>query len=244
MKVIVNGALGRMGMQVADKVIAGFADAKLSALVDYAGDGRGVLSKLADCKADADVIIDFSHHSASGELADFAVSRNIPLVVATTGQTEEEMEALKKASASVPVFYSANMSVGVALLVELAKRAAQVRKDADIEIIEKHHNRKIDAPSGTALMIADGIRTVRKELINCPGRSGIQKREPSDIGLHAVRLGGVIGEHEVLIATESQTITLKHEAHSRALFAEGALTVAKFLCTQKAGFYAMQDMLA
>jgi 4-hydroxy-tetrahydrodipicolinate reductase len=128
-------------------------------------------------------------------------------------------------------------------LVELAKKAAAAMPDADIEIVEKHHNRKLDAPSGTALMIANAIRTVREKAQLVCGRSGMAKRTPEEIGIHAVRMGNIIGEHEVLIGTDSQTITIKHEAHSRSLFAEGAVAAAAFLVGQSAGLYDMKSLL-
>ena len=135
------------------------------------------------------------------------------------------------------------MSVGIALLCELAKTTALTFPDADIEIVETHHNRKLDAPSGTALMLAEAIESVRAGLNRVLGRSGMQKREKNDIGIHAIRMGNVIGRHEVIIGTDSQTITLTHEAHDRALFAEGAVTAALFLADKPAGYYTMQDMV-
>ena len=143
----------------------------------------------------------------------------------------------------IPVFHSANISLGVALLVELAKKTAAAMPDAEIEIIEKHHDRKLDAPSGTALMIANAIREVRPEATNHCGRSGQGKRTPEEIGIHAIRMGNIVGEHEVIIGTQAQTITLKHEAHSRALFAEGAIVAADYICGRPAGLYKMDDMV-
>ena len=135
------------------------------------------------------------------------------------------------------------MSVGIALLCELAKTTAATFPDADIEIVETHHNRKLDAPSGTALMLAEAIQSVRKGLRRVLGRSGMEKRDKNDIGIHAIRMGNVIGRHEVSVGTDSQTITLTHEAHDRALFAEGAVTAGLFLLGKPAGFYTMQDMV-
>ena len=149
-----------------------------------------------------------------------------------------------EAAKEIPVFYSANMSMGVALLAELAKKTAAIYPDADIEIVETHHNRKIDAPSGTALMIANAIKEVRKAATLMMGRSGQGKRAEQEIGLHAVRRGNIVGIHEVLVSTDTETITLKHEAHSRALFADGAMAAAQFLCGKPAGLYRMQDMIA
>ncbi|MBR4420325.1 MAG: 4-hydroxy-tetrahydrodipicolinate reductase, partial [Clostridia bacterium] len=149
-----------------------------------------------------------------------------------------------EASKSIPLFYSANMSVGVSLLCELAKKVASTMAGADIEIIEKHHNRKVDAPSGTALMIYNEIKEVKKGAFKVVGRDGVSKRQScEEIGIHSLRMGNVVGEHEVIVCTANQTITLKHEAHNRALFAEGALTAASFLIKQKAGLYNMKDML-
>ena len=135
------------------------------------------------------------------------------------------------------------MSLGVALLCELARQAAALYPDADIEIVETHHNRKLDAPSGTALMIADRIREERTDATYKLGRAGHEKREAREIGIHAVRMGNVVGEHEVRIGTDTETITLKHEAHDRSLFAEGAVVAARYLIGQKAGLYGMRDML-
>ena len=135
------------------------------------------------------------------------------------------------------------MSLGVALLVELAKTAALAMPDAEIEIIEKHHDRKIDAPSGTALMIAKAITEVRPDAYNNLGRSGQGKRTQNEIGIHAIRMGNIVGEHEVIIGTQNQTITLKHEAHSRALFAEGAIAAAAFLVGCEPGLYDMKSLI-
>lgn len=191
----------------------------------------------------ADVMIDFSHHSVTPALLEFCISKNLPVVVATTGHDEKEQELIAEAAKKIPVFHSANMSLGVALLCELAKTAAKTMPDADIEIIEKHHNRKLDAPSGTALLLADAISTVRNSAFYVFGRGGQKKREKNEIGIHAIRMGNIVGEHEVIIGTDTQTITLKHEAHTRALFAEGAVSAAAFLSGKPAGLYAMKDIV-
>ena len=244
-RILICGMNGRMGRQVLDTVNAGYRDTVAVGGVDP-NPCQGAIpcyTDLSEVNVTADCIIDFSHHSATASLTEYAVSHNIPLVVATTGQTEEEMAMIRAASQKIPVFYSANYSLGVALLVELAKKAAAAMPDADIEIVEKHHNRKVDAPSGTALMIAKAIQTVRTQAQLLLGRSGMAKRAPEEIGIHAVRMGNIIGEHEVLIGTDSQTITIKHEAHSRALFAEGAVAAAAYLVGQSAGFYDMNSLL-
>jgi 4-hydroxy-tetrahydrodipicolinate reductase len=193
----------------------------------------------------ADVIVDFSHHAATKTLTDYAVSKKIPLLVATTGQTDAELDMIRAAAKTVPVFFAANYSLGIAALIRAAKAIAALYPDADIEIIEKHHNRKLDAPSGTALSIARALSSVREgETAFTFGRGGQMKRQKNEIGIHAVRLGNIVGEHEVLIGTDNETITLKHEAHSRALFAEGALAAASFLIGKPAGLYGMNDLVA
>lgn len=203
-----------------------------------------VAKSFNEAVTDVDCIVDFSHHSMTKELLEFAVSNNLPLVLATTGQTAEEKELIFEASKKIPLFFAANYSLGVALLIELAKKTASVMGDAEIEIIEKHHNRKLDAPSGTALAIAEAICEVRPDAFTVTGRSGNGKRDAKEIGIHAVRMGNIVGEHEVIVGTQNQTITLKHEAHSRALFAEGALSAAKFLMGKDAGLYDMKSMIS
>lgn len=240
MKIIVNGANGRMGREVC-RMISETEGMTVAASVDKMG-GEGMLQSIFDFSGDADVIIDFSHHSASPELIKYAVEKDLPIVIATTGHDDRELEAIEDGTKRVAVFMSANMSLGVALLVELAKKTAKVFPDADIEIIEKHHNRKLDAPSGTALMIAKAIEQVRRGIKFVYGRAGQQKREADEIGIHAVRGGNIVGEHEVIVCTDTQIITLKHEAQSRSLFAEGAITAASFLIGKKPGLYSMQDI--
>ena len=244
MKIIINGAGGRMGKEVVRLAEEGFGGASVAAKVDISYETNGdEYKKLADFSGAADCIIDFSHHSATAEITEYAVENNIPAVIASTGQTPEEIELIKAASKKVPIFLSANMSLGVALLVELAKTTAKNFPYADIEIIEKHHNRKLDAPSGTALLVAEAIKSVREKTKFVFGRHGQAKRTPEEIGIHAVRMGNIIGEHEVIVGTDTQTITLKHEAHSRALFAEGAIKAAAFLQGKPAGLYNMESMI-
>ena len=240
MRIIVNGSGGRMGQEVC-RMADQREDLEIAARIDRLG-GDGVFTDITEYEGDADVIIDFSHHTASVALMDYATKRNIPIIIATTGHSDEELDAINEGAKKVAVFMSANMSLGVALLVELAKKTARVFPDADIEIIEKHHNRKLDAPSGTALMIARGIEQVRRGVKFVYGRAGQQKRETGEIGIHAVRGGNIVGEHEVIVCTDTQIITLKHEAQSRSLFAEGAIAAAEFLISKPAGLYSMQDI--
>lgn len=243
MKVIVNGACGRMGKVVLRLLSEGYRGASYGGGVDAFSTDPAIV-KTPDALAEkGDVIIDFSSHLATADICAYAVRTKTPIVICTTGHTEEELTAIHEAAKSIPVFFSANMSLGVALLCELARQAAALYPDADIEIVETHHNRKLDAPSGTALMIADRIREEREGATYKLGRAGHEKREKGEIGIHAVRLGNVVGQHEVRIGTDTETITLKHEAHDRSLFAEGAVVAASYLIGQGAGLYGMRDML-
>lgn len=241
-KVLINGACGRMGKEV-EKIVESSETMSVAAKVDKMAAESGCYTDINDFVGKADVIIDFSNHLGTKELLDYAVKNNIPTVVATTGHTPEELAYIEEASKKIAVFHSANMSLGVALLCELAVKAAATMPDADIEIVETHHNRKLDAPSGTALMIANSIKAVREKAQFVFGREGNAKREKNEIGVHAVRRGNIVGIHEVLVSTDSQTITLKHEAHSRALFAEGAVSAAEFILGKGAGLYNMNSIV-
>jgi len=247
MKILLNGILGHMGREVAKLCNDGYKGASLAVGVDPGADGGdGLTVRSFDEIGDAseiDCIVDFSHHTATVPLLDFAVKNNIPTVVATTGHTEDEVAAIHKAAESIPVFYSGNMSLGIALLIELAKVTALAMPEAEIEIIESHHNRKLDSPSGTALMLADAICEVKPDAYTNMGRSGQGKRTPNEIGIHSVRMGNIVGIHEVIVVTKNQTITLKHEAHDRALFAEGGLSAAAFIVGRDAGLYDMASLV-
>lgn len=246
MKILLHGLCGHMGQEVVKLVAAGYKNAILTAGVDAFATGNEPVpcaKNFDSADHNVDCIVDFSHHSQTLPLLAFAKKHNLPLVLSTTGQTEEELAAIYEAAKEIPIFYSANMSFGIALLVELAKKTAAAMPEAEIEIVEAHHDRKIDAPSGTAKMLVDALCEVRPNAYPNCGRSGQGKRTSEEIGVHALRMGNVVGIHEVIIATQNQTITLKHEAHSRALFAEGALTAASFLCGKPAGLYNMKDMV-
>lgn len=242
MKIIVNGAMGHMGRIVCEK-LAAREEFEIAARVDKGATEEGVYAALTDYSGEADCVIDFSNHAATEELLAYCTERSLPVVLATTGHTEEEKQLIAEASKKTAVFYAANMSVGIAVLADLAKRAAARFPDADIEIIEWHHNRKLDAPSGTALMLAEAIRQERGEAVLHTGRSGYGKRDPKEIGLHAVRAGNETGMHEILISNGNETLTLTHKAESRALFADGALTAALFLNKKAPGLYGMGDMM-
>lgn len=241
-KVLINGACGRMGKEV-EKLVEASESMTVVAKVDKMAAESGCYTDINDFSGEADVIIDFSNHLGTKDLLDYAVKKNIPTVVATTGHTDEELAMIEEAGKRIAVFHSANMSLGVALLCELAVKTAATMPDADIEIVETHHNRKLDAPSGTALMIANAIKAVREKAQFVFGREGMAKREKNEIGVHAVRRGNIVGIHEVLVSTDSQTITLKHEAHSRALFAEGAVSAAEFILGKPAGLYNMNSIV-
>lgn len=241
MRILISGALGRMGRE---------ASATLERNgIEYIGvdpraqAGSGVYASFAECDETVDVIVDFSSHLATKELTDYALRRRLPVVIATTGQTDEEMEWIRACAKQVPVLKSGNLCVGVALLAHLAREAARALEQADIEIVETHHNQKADAPSGTALLLADAIREARPELKVNPGRSGHGLREKNEIGIQSVRMGNIVGRHEVYLACAGQQITLSHEAFDRSLFADGALSAAKFLCGKLPGMYTMDDVV-
>lgn len=240
--IIVCGALGRMGSITVHKIEAA-EDLTLAAAVDVASTTPHVLTSLAAFQGNADLIIDFSFHTAAPAIMDWAVAHNTAVIMCTTGHDEAEKAAIVAAAEKVPVFWSANMSLGIALLAELAKKAAAAFPDADIEIVETHHNRKADAPSGTALALGRAIQQVRPEAVFHLGRSGMEKRLTGEIGFHAIRRGNIPGIHEIIISTDNQSISLKHEVYDRALFADGALSATRFLAGKPAGLYQMTDLI-
>ena len=197
-------------------------------------------SAAAEC---ADVIIDFSNRAATRDVVSYAARKKIPTVIGATGQTEGDLRLIRQAAREVPIFLSANMSTGVAFVAETVRRAAEAFPEADVEIIETHHAKKEDAPSGTALMLADAIASVRDGARLNLGRRGNEKREKNEICIHSLRMGGAVGRHEVIFGSYNQTVTVLHEAHSRAMYADGALRAARFLLTQSVGLYGMDDML-
>ena len=244
MKIIIHGCTGRMG-----KALAALAekapDVEVAAYVspELARTDETHFLRLADVTADADCVVDFSNHAATRELVDFCVARRMPVVVATTGQTPEENALLDAAAEKIPVFRSANMSLGVAFLTDIARKAAALFPDADIEITEIHHNQKLDVPSGTALMIAKSVQAARPDAEFVVGRHENGKREKREIGIHSLRLGNQVGTHTVYLDTGAETLTLTHQANDRALFADGALQAARFLAGKAPGAYSMQDVV-
>lgn len=240
MKYLVNGALGRMGQAVINSVKAQGGEV---VAVDCNFQEKAGYKSVFDVIEKVDVIIDFSFHTATKQLLEYAIKNKIPCVVATTGHTEEEKKDIINASKIIPVFYSGNMSVGIALLLDLVKKAVKVMDKAEVEIIEIHHDKKVDAPSGTALMLFDAVKSERPNSILKEGRSGNCLRQDGEVGISSVRIASVVGVHEVIVSDGKQTITLKHEAHDRALFADGALKAGNYLIDKNAGLYDMKKML-
>ena len=238
MRVIVCGANGAMG-QLILAALGNEAAGKVS--LDGENGVPKTFGELGKC--DADVIIDFSHHSAVADVMAYAKENRMAVVVGTTGHTEAEKQVIFEAAKEIPVFYSGNMSLGIAVLCRLAKEAAKSFPDADIEIVEIHHIRKVDAPSGTAKMLFEAVKEVRPDAVAHCGRAGEGKREKNEIGISALRMGNVVGIHEVHICTPSQTLTLRHEAANRAMFADGAVAAARFMVGKGAGLYNMEDFL-
>ena len=244
MRIILSGYTGHMGQEVR-KSAARMDGCEIVLGVDpLMPDGEsGCVRGFAECGAEADVLIDFSHHSLTGDLLDFAEKRRMPVVLATTGQTEEEKARIEAASRVIPVFFAANYSLGIATLADLVRRALALYPDAEVEIVEAHHDRKLDAPSGTALALFEAVRDVRPGAKAVPGRSGMGKRGADDVGIHAIRMGNIVGMHEVLIGTQNESISLKHQAWSRGVFADGSLKAAAFVMGQAPGLYGMKDLL-
>lgn len=247
-KVLLCGSNGKMG-QVLTNLINEDTNMNVVAGIDKHGNNQHtypVFSNFSECNIKADVIIDFSHHSMVSDLIDYCVNTKTPAVICTTGLDETLIKKIDTASSQISLFRSGNMSLGINLIMDLAKKAAKIlRDDFDIEIVEKHHNRKVDAPSGTAYMLAESIND---ELENDKeftfGRYGRSaKREKPEIGIHAVRGGTIVGEHTVIYAGPDEIIEIKHCAMSRKVFAAGAVRAAKFLITKENGLYNMDDIL-
>lgn len=246
-RIILSGALGKMGKAIT-ACVDNRNDCEIVAGVDLATAECSfpLFKSFNDINVDADVIIDFSHPSVLESLLQFAKEKKIPAVIATTGLTEQQVESIKTASNDVPLFFSANMSIGVSLVSELAKKAAKVLQGSfDIEIVEAHHNQKIDAPSGTALMLADSISEAldEKPIYEFDRHSKRMKRTKNEIGIHAVRGGTIVGEHEIIFAGPDEVIKISHSAYSKQLFANGSVNAGIFLVGKKPGFYAMKDLV-
>ena len=238
MRAIVCGANGAMGKLIC----AGLGDAVIGKV---SIDGENGVPRTFDelGAVSADVVIDFSHHTAIFDVLAYAKRIGSAAVIGTTGHTPEEKAAIYAAAEEIPVFYAGNVSLGIAVLCRLVKEAVKFFPDADIEIVEVHHTRKVDAPSGTAHMLFNAVKEVRKEAVENCGRSGEGKRTRNEVGIHALRLGSVVGIHEVHIHTQNQSLVLKHESGSRAMLADGAVDAAKFMVGKEKGLYDMESIL-
>lgn len=249
LKLIVNGCLGKMGEVLVNQIEQ---DSELQIIAGIDKYPNKVMStfpvydSIFDCKDKVDVIIDFSKPEALQGLIDYALSTNTPLVIATTGLSLQDMDYIKNASTKVPIFQSANMSVGINVLIRLAQTAAKLMEDfADIEIVEKHHNLKVDSPSGTAYLIANKINNnlKRPKGYTFGRHSKTDKRDNNEIGIHAIRGGTIVGEHTVILAGNDEVIEISHSAASKSIFALGAIRAAKFIVNKEPAFYGMDDLM-
>lgn len=248
-KIIMNGCNGKMG-QVITRLVSEDNECEIVAgfdVNDSIENTYPVFTNPDEFTGDADVIIDFSHPSALTTVLNYCKKRKLPVILATTGYTDDQKKEFTEASKEIPVFFSANMSLGINLIIALAKKATKLLEgNFDIEIVERHHNQKIDAPSGTALAIADAI----DETLSYPAeyvydRHAVRrKRKSTEIGIHAVRGGTIVGDHEVIFAGTDEVIELKHSAHSKEVFAVGAIKAAKFMSDKPAGMYSMNDLIS
>lgn len=247
-KILLSGCNGKMGRAISrlaamDDSVEVVMGLDVNTVEEF---GYPVVDHPEKVNIECDVIIDFSNHAALEGILDLSRRKKIPAVIATTGLLETQVELLKESAKCTAIFYSANMSVGVNLLIDLVKRATRaLGEDFDIEIIEKHHNQKLDAPSGTALAIADAIsENMEHESKYVFDRHSVRrKRASNEIGIHAVRGGNIIGDHDVLFCGQNEVITISHSAASREVFASGALRAAKFLASKPAGLYNMNDLI-
>ena len=246
-KAILVGACGKMGNNITECAAAS-DEIKIVAGVDKFNSGMKypVFSNFSDINVTADVIIDFSNVALLDDLLEFAIQKKLPVVIATTGYSDSQIEKIKQTAKIIPVFFTFNMSLGVNLLCALAKKAAGVLgDDFDIEIIEKHHNQKLDAPSGTAIMLGNAINSVYDDKLSYEydRHSKRAKRPKNEIGIHSVRGGTIVGEHDVIFAGRDEVITLSHSATSKQVFAVGALRAAKFIVNKPIGLYDMNSIL-
>lgn len=248
-KILMYGCNGKMGRMITE-IVKNEEDTVIAAGVDkFTGipNDYPVFEKIAQCDVDVDVVIDFSNAGAVDELLDYCVEKSLPVVLCTTGLSDEQLKKVDECSEKIAVLKSANMSMGINLLLKLLKDAAKVLAPAgyDIELVEKHHNQKLDAPSGTALALADSINeAMGNEYEYVYDRSQVRKkRDAKEIGISAVRAGTIVGEHEVIFAGTDEVIEFKHTAYSRSVFAKGAVEAGKFLAGQPAGMYDMGDVI-
>lgn len=246
-KVLINGCNGRMGQVLANEIDR-FPELLLISGFDIYDEGKNtfpVYSKIEDIKDKPDVIVDFSIPVSTFNILNYAVKNKVPIVIATTGFSKDQLEEIKVSSTLIPIFQSSNMSFDINLMKKIVSEVAKKLKGTDIEIIETHHNRKVDAPSGTAILLADAINEVMDEKLdyNFNRHDLHEKRDPKQIGFSSIRGGNIVGEHSVQFFGEHETFEVKHTSYSRNVFAEGALKAAIFLANQKPGYYNMDDLV-
>lgn len=249
-RIIMNGANGHMG-QVITKIVSEDDSCEIVAGIDPYTERKNdylVFASPSECDTAADVIIDFSNAAAVDGLLEYAVDKQIPLVLCTTGLSDDQLKKVEQASKQVAILRSANMSLGINTLLELLGKATKVFADAgfDVEIVEAHHNQKLDAPSGTAIALADAVNDAAdgRYTYIYDRHDRREKRDAKEIGISSIRGGNIVGEHEVIFAGEDEVITFKHQATSKAVFAKGAVEAAKFLAGKPAGLYDMRQVIA
>ena len=245
-RVILCGCSGKMG-RVISQIVNNYPSLSIVAGIDAVDSAQSypIFHSIAECNIEADVILDFSRPAALDDLLNYAKTNKLPIVLCTTGYTKDQLDKIDEYSKEIPVFHSANMSIGVNVVNNILKNiSAMLYDNFDIEIIEKHHNQKVDAPSGTALLLANTIKAaIPEETIYVHGREGIAMRHHKEIGIHAVRGGSIVGEHEIIFAGQGETITISHSALSREVFAVGALKACEFMYNKGAGMYDMNDVV-
>lgn len=246
--ILIHGALGRMGKKVLESCLS---DSEVKAVCgvdrfeDLTDKDFPVYDGFDKVTEKVDVVIDFSSPVTLGSVLGFAKKTGAKLVLCTTGYTEDDVKTIKDASKDLAIFRSANMSLGVNVLIDLVKKASKSLLGFDIEIVEKHHNQKVDAPSGTALMLADAVKSELDEKFYTYGRVGkVGKRDQNEIGIHAVRGGNIVGDHDVIFAGQNETVTLSHQAFDRSVFAVGAVKAAKYIVKKQTGLYDMQMLVS
>lgn len=248
MNIILCGCNGKMGQAIVNESQK-FCNMNIVAGVDIKPDSSKsfpIFSSINDVNIKADIIIDFSNPLALNSILEYSQNQKLPVVICTTGFSKEQVEKINEASKNIPVFYSGNMSLGINLLIELCQKATNVLGDSfDIEIIEKHHNQKIDAPSGTALMIANGISEHLDEKYEYKYNrtTSREKRKKNEIGIHSIRGGTITGDHEVIFAGKDEIITISHHAASRNIFANGAINAAKYILNKTPSLYKMKNLI-
>lgn len=246
--VLICGALGRMGKNVLNALNSSnklIAKCGVDLVEDLSNPDFPIYDNIQKINEKIDVIIDFSSPKALDAILEFALKNNTPAVLCATGYSDEDINKINEASKSVALFRSGNMSLGVNILLDVVTKVAKALYGFDVEIIEKHHNNKVDAPSGTALMLADAVKQADPNKYYTYGREGIVgKRDKNEIGIHALRGGNIVGEHQVIFAGTDETVTISHQATDRAVFAIGAVKAAEYMTNKKSGLYNMKDVLS